>query len=174
MGDPSGGLSGSQSDSLLVRPGRDQGVTLVDFLNSVTGTQWQDFQYRMSYAGDGMVGPFYSFAGFLSNLGYPGPDPWFNPSPLTSTNSPLIFHPPLLVQATGRNLSFLGPNAVAPGISSGVYTQKICYSAAYAGGQWAKYAWSSTQLGPHTKISLSIGVVWNGSGVHHSKNDWYW
>ncbi len=139
------------------------GVALVDCLNFQTAKQFEEFQYRMSYTGDSVVGPFYAYMTYLSDLGYPGPDPWFNPSPLTNTISTIITHQPLLVPATGRNLSFI-PGAVASGIGPGIYVQYVLYSAAWAGGQWAKYPWSTPVLGQHTKVSLGIGVAWNGTG----------
>ena len=99
--------------------------------------------------GAAAVGPFYVFASYLSDLGYPGPDPWFNPSPVTNTKATVVFQPAFVVPATGRNMSFL-PGQVAPGIGPGVYIQKIGYSAGWAGGQWATSLHSLATLSPHS------------------------
>jgi hypothetical protein len=50
------------------------------------------------------------------------------------------------------------------GIPAGAYIQGTNNRGGWTGGRWGTYQWRTPDLGPHLKIALAAGHMWNGTG----------
>ncbi len=139
------------------------GKGLVDNLNMLYGTKNANLLFRSNYAGDAQVGSFYTIMNTLSYWGFPGSDPFRNPSPFADTPS-TVFVNPITPALRGQNITNMGLGGEVFGIPKGAYIQGTNNRGGWTGGRWGTYQWNTPDLGPHFKIALAAGHMWNGTG----------
>jgi hypothetical protein len=151
------------------------GRNLVDFLNSKDFEEVTDQNHEISYGGGSgrySVGVFYSMRYLMSDWGYPGSDPWRNRAPMPDTGSTCFaIGGGLTKKINGRNATWLPGTPPAdvkstyPDLKRGDWLVAEMSEAAYRGGAWHDYAWYIPALGDHHKVSLIVGVKWNGTAT---------
>jgi hypothetical protein len=103
------GLTATRSNNICAIQNirRLVGKGLVDNLNMLYGTENDNLLFRSNYAGDAQVGSFYTIMNTLSYWGFPGSDPFRNPSPFADTPS-TVFVNPITPALRGQNLTNMG------------------------------------------------------------------
>ena len=141
------------------------GGALVEFLNSKSAEDLVRLDRAAGLTTKYSVGKaFYTWRCELNWFGFPGPKPLRNPSHFDDNAGTLWAHGGLPAVLNGRNLSVIG--GTVDGIDRGTYLQIAISRGAWIGGSWADYLWSTPALGPHHKVTLSVGGVWNNTASY--------